>query len=151
MRRIEKGPVRGISFKLQEEERERKDNYVPETSAIESELIEVDADTKDMLRSIGFGNLAGVQQVPLSQLGRDSGRDAPYRNRDNRESKQKKARDDWEENGVYARCVVSKEKTSFVQTPHVLSLFLGRAKRMTIIIILLIIMPVPTRKERLVE
>jgi len=93
MRRIEKGPVRGISFKLQEEERERKDNYVPETSAIESELIEVDADTKDMLRSIGFGNLAGVQQVPLSQLGRDSGRDAPYRNRDNRESKQKK-RDD---------------------------------------------------------
>lgn len=69
MKRIQKGPVRGISFKLQEEERERKDNYVPETSAVDTDVIEVDADTKAMLRHLEFGNLPNVNVVAVQPLG----------------------------------------------------------------------------------
>lgn len=59
MKRIQRGPVRGISFKLQEEERERKDNYVPEVSALDTSVagLEVDPDTKVGYRSISMSLL----------------------------------------------------------------------------------------------
>ncbi len=60
MRRIQKRPVRGISFKLQEEERERRDNYVPEVSALNLDKVEVDLETKALLRSLNFADLSGI-------------------------------------------------------------------------------------------
>ncbi|KAJ4490462.1 ribosomal protein S17e [Lentinula aciculospora] len=67
MKRIQKGPVPGISFKLQEEERERKDNYVPETSALDRSVagLEVDPETKALLTALNFDSIAVNVVAPI--------------------------------------------------------------------------------------
>ncbi|CAN8103200.1 unnamed protein product [Discula destructiva] len=89
MKRIQQGPVRGISFKLQEEERERKDQYVPEVSALdvtqtEAGQLEVDQDTKALLKHLGFDSIpvtvnAVVQAQPQERGGRPFGNRPPRR------------------------------------------------------------------------
>merc|ERR1712065_2787 len=66
MKRISRGPVKGISLKLQEEEREKRLDYIPDISAVDLEIekgIEIDADTKNMLRAMDIGNLPGLNVV----------------------------------------------------------------------------------------
>ena len=57
MKRLEHKTVQGISIKLQEEERERKDNYVPEVSALEEGPIKITSETRDMLHMLKMTNI----------------------------------------------------------------------------------------------
>lgn len=71
MKRTMKGPVRGISIKLQEEERERRDNTVPKTSALDLDEIEVDPDTWELLKEIGMDKMSTVKlTTPATGYGR---------------------------------------------------------------------------------
>merc|ERR1712085_218142 len=80
MKRISRGPVRGISLKLQE--RERRLDYIPDISAVDLEIekgIEIDQDTKNMLRAMDMANLPGLNVVNT----KDRSQYRPRFNRDN--------------------------------------------------------------------
>ena len=57
MKRIQKGPVRGISLKLQEEERERRMESAPDPAEFAENTIQLDEETKEMLNTLGLDHL----------------------------------------------------------------------------------------------
>lgn len=81
MRRIERGDqVRGISLKLQEEERERRMDFVPEVSAINTDSVIVDPDTKDLLAKLNVEFAGGITvQQPQRQENFNRGPRGPPR------------------------------------------------------------------------
>eukprot|EP01101_Sappina_pedata_P011556 TRINITY_DN7793_c1_g1_i1.p2 TRINITY_DN7793_c1_g1~~TRINITY_DN7793_c1_g1_i1.p2 ORF type:complete len:153 (+),score=82.10 TRINITY_DN7793_c1_g1_i1:116-574(+) len=80
MKRIARGPVPGISFKLQEEEREKRDSYVPPESAIKTDSIRIDSDTKELLNAMNLGNLTGFEiRAPRIRTRKSKGGAQPER------------------------------------------------------------------------
>merc|ERR1712241_696085 len=63
MKRVERAPkgVKGISLKLQEEQREKRLDFVPEHSALDTGTFKVDIHTRNMLKAMNMGNISGLK------------------------------------------------------------------------------------------
>ena len=61
---------RAPSPRPQEEERERRMDFIPDESAINTDAIEVDKDTMEMLRGM---DMAGLPGITVQQVGRPGG------------------------------------------------------------------------------
>ena len=63
MKRVERAPkgVKGISLKLQEEQREKRLDFVPDVSALDQPTIKICQDTKNMLKSFNMANISNLK------------------------------------------------------------------------------------------
>eukprot|EP01084_Bolivina_argentea_P205439 350945_1 len=63
MKRVERAPkgVKGISLKLQEEQREKRLDFVPETSALDIATLKIDIHTRNMLKRMNMGNISNLK------------------------------------------------------------------------------------------
>eukprot|EP00484_Ammonia_sp_Unknown_P018881 CAMPEP_0197024884 /NCGR_PEP_ID=MMETSP1384-20130603/5362_1 /TAXON_ID=29189 /ORGANISM="Ammonia sp." /LENGTH=127 /DNA_ID=CAMNT_0042453347 /DNA_START=85 /DNA_END=468 /DNA_ORIENTATION=+ len=63
MKRVERAPkgVKGISLKLQEEQREKRLDFVPDVSALDVATIKIDSHTKNMLKRMGMSNISNLK------------------------------------------------------------------------------------------
>jgi len=90
MKRIQRGSVvRGISLKLQELEKEKRFDFVPEVSFIDANInkgIHVDDDIQSMLDSIGFGKIKQLQKSHHTSTGPQKGQ---KKNRGNKKDTKK--------------------------------------------------------------
>ena len=69
MRRIQRGPVKGISLKIQEEQRERLFDVVPEKSRVQLDsTLTVDKSVLDMLAGQGLDKLVKNRNVAPKSL-----------------------------------------------------------------------------------
>lgn len=69
MKRIKKGPVKGISLKIQEEQREKMFDTIPDKSHVQiGEELEVEGGVLDMLRKQGYGSLIDSKKVCAKSL-----------------------------------------------------------------------------------
>jgi small subunit ribosomal protein S17e len=92
VKRIQRGPVKGISLKVQEEERERRLDWVPKQSEIQTEKVTIDNETSQMLKSrFGedfFNQVQGNLEIRVQEQQRRTQRvDKRKGGKDNRERK----------------------------------------------------------------
>ena len=70
----ERAQAQLLVLKLAEEERERRMDFVPDVSAVDTDVIEVDPETKAMLRSLDMAQLPGIVVQNASSGWKDSGK-----------------------------------------------------------------------------